>query len=92
MPNKDVMKIMGAKTLLAIPMEMLLPHEKQALSNHGQSLHRLNERGGLCPVEALGIIEGRSWGELRGRSESADEALLIKLVELFNASEAANAG
>ena len=39
-----------------IPWTVIEPHEKQAESNHQQSLERLNERGGLCPVELYYVL------------------------------------
>lgn len=44
-----------------VPWGLLAPHEQQALKNHGQTLERLAERGGLGPIEALAIIQGRRW-------------------------------
>lgn len=39
-------------------------HEARAQRNHGgQSLARLNERGGLCPSEAVSVVEDRDWYE-----------------------------
>jgi len=51
------MPLMG--TSLGVRMDML--NEEQAKLNHGQSLKRLAERGGLCADEVLAIIEQRSW-------------------------------
>ena len=79
MKSRDMMKIMGAETLKAIPMSMLLPHERQAILNHGQSLHRLNERGGLACCEALAIIESRGWGQVKAMPD--DETRLTTLAE-----------
>lgn len=56
------MPIMGATLLSEIPFAMLVPHERQALSNHGQTLERLAQRGGLGVSEAIDILEGRRWG------------------------------
>lgn len=39
-------------------------HRRQAQSNHGQSLERLRERGGLCWSEMYGVLHGVSWGNL----------------------------
>jgi hypothetical protein len=40
------------------PWELVAPHEKQAEANHcGQSLKRLAERGGLCPIELMAILK-----------------------------------
>ena len=47
------------KTGLAIRMDIL--NEQQANRNHGQTLARLAERGGLSPDEALAIVERRDW-------------------------------
>lgn len=40
----------------SIPWEAIQPYEPQALLNHGQTLSRLAERGGLCPQEALLVL------------------------------------
>ena len=44
-----------------LPWDIIEPHEHQALRNHGQSLERLNERGGLEVSEAVAILEDRQW-------------------------------
>lgn len=44
-----------------VPWWLLAPFEPQAIENHGQTLERLNERGGLDPSEMLAVIEGRRW-------------------------------
>jgi hypothetical protein len=46
----------------AIPWAAIAPHERQAQINHGQSLERLAQRGGLSPAEAVWVMEGRRWG------------------------------
>jgi hypothetical protein len=51
------------------PMELFRPHERQALRNHGQSLERLSERGGLSWCEALAILEGRDWQKVSDAEE-----------------------
>ena len=43
----------------SIPFSML--SEKQAITNHGQTLKRLSERGGLSPDEAVALIRETSW-------------------------------
>lgn len=42
-----------------IPFSLL--NEKQAFGNHGQTLIRLADRGGLSPCEAVAIIENRRY-------------------------------
>lgn len=53
---------------LAIPIALL--DERQAMENHGQTLERLAERGGLGLAEAAAVAERRRW-----RNMTADEAL-----------------
>lgn len=53
----------------SIPIDMLLPHEGQALTNHQQSLRALSARGGLSECEALAVLEDRPF-----RKMSPDEA------------------
>ena len=39
-----------------IPWKLIAPHAKQAYENHGQTLERLAERGGLGVVEAWAVL------------------------------------
>lgn len=55
----------------AIPWAMMAPHEGQALRNHGQTLARLAERGGLGPDEALAALRGLRLGRLVLSEEEA---------------------
>lgn len=45
--------------IIAVPWAVMQPHEAQAQRNHGQSLARLAERGGLSACEAVAILEDR---------------------------------
>lgn len=75
----DSMPIMSSKRLKSMPMAML--DEKQAMRNHGQTLKRLAERGGLCVAEALAIMDGLKWGEVKVCDEN--DLLLFRRVEEF---------
>lgn len=77
--TRDSMPIMSSKYLKSMPMAML--NEKQAQKNHGQSLERLAERGGLCAAEALAIMDGLRWGEVKVCDEN--DRLLFRRVEEF---------
>lgn len=44
-----------------IPYDVIEPHEKQALKNHGQTLERLAERGGLSWAEAYAVLTDSSF-------------------------------
>jgi hypothetical protein len=57
------------------------PHERQADANHGQTLERLAQRGGLSPCEAVAVLEDRDWRPM------PDAAALARLRELNAASE-----
>ena len=61
-------------TGLAMPMFML--NEEQAQRNHGQSLKRLAERGGLSPSEALANMEKRRWDSRYTDLNKAMQALV----------------
>jgi hypothetical protein len=73
---------------MTVPWLMLAPHEPQAVDNHGQTLQRLAERGGLGWAEMLCVLEGRSWQK---RSVSSDELAKPKVLALVAAFEAARA-
>lgn len=45
----------------SIPWGLIEPHREQAKANHGQSLERLNERGGLSPVELYYVLQDKNW-------------------------------
>lgn len=62
-------------TSFTIPWEAIAPHEEQAMKNHGQTIKRLAERGGLDWVEALAVMEDRKW--VRMDSEIASKKVLI---------------
>lgn len=64
-----------------IPWEMIRPHERQALTNHGgQSLARLAERGGLSVSEAVAVLEDRSWDRAVAADRVAGVARLNQLL------------
>lgn len=44
-----------------VPWMLVTPHEAQAQRNHGQSLDRLAERGGLSAAELVAVLEDRRW-------------------------------
>ena len=73
-PLRDWMPLLGTMKGLAMRMDLL--NETQAQRNHGQSLDRLAERGGLGASEAMAIAEMRAW-----RSMNATEAIEMLLVK-----------
>lgn len=61
-----------------IPFEVIEPHREQAMKNHGQTLERLAERGGLDYDEMLSVLEDRNWSSSQCKDHYAD----IKVVEI----------
>lgn len=47
----------------SVPWDMIKPHENQARANHGQSLKKLAERGGLFAPEVVAILNNKTWRE-----------------------------
>ena len=85
MTEREVMPIMGGVFLKTIPWALISGHEDQAQTNHGQSLTRLAERGGLGPSEAVVIIQDRLWRRL---NEPACERALMRGIVALAIAEA----
>jgi len=49
---------------LPIPWDIIAPHENQARINHGQTLARLRERGGVSACEAVAILNDRQYDQM----------------------------
>lgn len=64
----------------AVPWAFVAPHEQQAERNHGQTLRRLAERGGLSPCELVAVLEDRRWHAMD------DAAAVARLMELLAAA------
>lgn len=70
----------------ALRWEMIEPHAGQASHNHGQSLERLAERGGLSPYEAVAVLTSQKIGVRGLRYEQHDKAgWLAELQKLIDA-------
>lgn len=65
-----------------VPDEML--SENQAQSNHGQSLKKLNERGGMAVYEILANIKGKRIMYGIGEESQQDIDELNDLIKNFN--------
>lgn len=79
MPHQDAFPIMGEKygsKAGYVPIAFMKQYEAQAQHNHGQTLERLSQRGGLCPSEAMWLVEGVKW---RGKEYSSEGAAWIIL-------------
>lgn len=63
-----------------IPWSVLEPFAGNAMKNHGQTLERLAQRGGLSAREAVAVIEGRSIGTVGSITHAAAQLRLRELV------------
>lgn len=81
------------KQINSIPWSLIEPHGEQAKINHQQSLERLNQRGGLSPMEAVAVLEDadyrKRWPEKVDRDAQASEAI-YRLKELCSKAETSN--
>jgi hypothetical protein len=63
-----------------VAWELVRPHDRQAIENHGQTLARLAERAGLSPKELLAVITRKPyWSEIDrlSRQQVADRLLSL---------------
>lgn len=67
----------GVYQIPCIPTDVISSHEKQAWKNHGQTLGRLAERGGLSASEAVAVIRDQHYptAELDSCNKSHDTRL-----------------
>lgn len=63
-----------------IPFSVIEGHEAQAMRNHGQTLKRLAERGGLDYVETLAVLEDRHYTKMENKTAKA------KVLQIINQS------
>lgn len=54
----------GDAPSLTVPFAAVKAHEKQARINHGQSVERLKERGGLSWSELAAVLGDRRWEKM----------------------------
>jgi len=60
----------------SVPWDLVKDHERQAQSNHSQSLTRLAERGGLSPKELWCVVHDKQFYDQESRAMT--EALAIE--------------
>ena len=65
-----------------IPWGAIEPHGHRAMQNHGQTLERLAERGGLCPSEAVAVLTDTHWDTV---PEDGARARMRELVDQWRA-------
>ena len=68
--------ILDGKSIKSIPWEVIAPHDTQAQRNHGQTLERLAERGGLSAYEAVCVLTDRRFREVPHKDDDYHESEL----------------
>ena len=81
MDRKRELSLKALECPTSIPWSVIAPHERQADRNHGQTLKRLAERGGLSACEAVAVLEDRDWHKM------TDEDAVGRLKEIVRAAE-----
>jgi len=79
-PDKEICELRSAgvaEIIIGLPWAMIAPHEAQAQRNHGQTLKRLAERGGLAVCEALAVLEDRRWERMPKAKAMGELALRL---------------
>ncbi len=79
--------IIGTMPQEYIPWDMLVPHEKQALRNHGQTLELLAKRGGLDWFEVAWILEDKEWRASPGMSLNEAKKIVLEHVAAWEAEQ-----
>lgn len=72
---------------LTVPWAVVEPHEAQARSNHGQTLRRLAERGGLCLQEMVAVLADKEWRVVKHLSDDQAAAHINDLVRQWRKAQ-----
>lgn len=75
MSKFKIMKGSYPCSVSTVPLEYAKKFEAQALRNHSQTIDRLNERGGLDPVEFYAVAHGVCWSEAKRHPQECIEWL-----------------
>ncbi|MGU3417695.1 hypothetical protein [Methylobacterium sp. D54C] len=51
--------------------------------NHGQTIEEISRRGGFDATEAVGVLIGLAWGDLRHLREDHAHRILYQMIHLF---------
>lgn len=78
---KTEFPILGSKPKEYISLDVIKPHEKQAIINHMQTLERLASRGGLSWNEILFILEDKQYDYKTQISEMSARTKVLQIVD-----------
>jgi hypothetical protein len=79
---KNGFPILGSEPTEYIPLDLIKPHEQQAVKNHMQSLEKLASRGGLSWVETLFVLNDKPYNY---KSQLTEESARVKVLEIVDA-------
>jgi hypothetical protein len=68
-----------------VPWELLDVQSARARceGNHGQTIEEISRRGGFDATEAVGVLIGLTWSELRHLREDHAHRILYQMTHLF---------
>lgn len=79
-PDARRFPIQASTRVTSIPWSLIAPHERQAQTNHSQTLERLAQRHGLDPTEAVAVLTDRPWRDVfTSFTQEAAEDFLLSL-------------
>ena len=83
--SKDRFPVLGANrdAKQSVPWSFIAPHSDRAEKNHGQTLERLAERGGLSALEMLAVVLDLSWNDINCIGDDLSTSLLELLVDCY---------
>src|SRR5216684_6385583 len=67
----------------SMPWSLVSGHDRQAQSNHSQTLERLAERGGLSPLELWCVVNDKKWREKGTMTEAQAIEWLRSLDDIY---------
>ena len=74
--------ILGSKPKEYISVDVIKPHEKQAVINHMQTLEQLARRGGLSWVEMLFVLKDENYDYKTQLSEMSARTKVLEIIDL----------
>ena len=61
MSDEKRFPVLRDEKIKSVPWDIIEPHRQSAMKNHGQTLERLAERGGLSLAELIVVMTDRGW-------------------------------
>jgi biotin carboxylase len=80
----DNFPILSSNPKEYIPLDIIKPHEKQAILNHSQTLERLAERGGLSWAETLFVLKDEPYNYKIQLSEMSARTKVLEIIDILN--------